>query len=72
MSLSWNQYYYFTVDEIENVKLNLLKIKQDIDELNKKLETNDLDDKISIIEDIERLEMSKKCINYYYGLNMFN
>jgi predicted RNA-binding protein with EMAP domain len=79
MTLSWKQYCYFSVEEIDQATYNVIKIKEKILELNDKLKTTD-DNKnafekakakqniVNINDCIERLEMSKECIKYYYGL----
>tara|TARA_R110001632_G_scaffold154773_1_gene272918 strand:- start:7110 stop:7328 length:219 start_codon:yes stop_codon:yes gene_type:complete len=70
MSLTWGQYFNFTVEEIDQATYNVIKIKDKILELNEKLKTTDTDKKININDCIERLEMSKECIKYYYGLKI--
>ena len=39
MTLSWKQYCYFSVEEIDQATYNVIKIKDKILELHKKLET---------------------------------
>ena len=72
MTLSWGQYYNgYSIEEIDKATYNVLKITNKIIELNKKLKNckeEESSKKISIIDNIERLEMSKTCIIYYYGL----
>ena len=70
MTLTWGQYCYFSVEEIDQATYNVIKIKDKILELYKKLETTEEDKKVNIKDLIERLEMSKKCIKYYYGLGI--
>tara|TARA_R110000851_G_scaffold331612_2_gene506033 strand:- start:5568 stop:5786 length:219 start_codon:yes stop_codon:yes gene_type:complete len=70
MTLSWKQYCYFSVEEIDQATYNVIKIKEKILELNDKLKITDDNKKVNINDCIERLEMSKECIKYYYGLGI--
>jgi predicted RNA-binding protein with EMAP domain len=70
MTLTWKQYCYFSVEEIDQATYNVIKIKDKIIELNEKLKSTDDDKKVNIKDLIERLEMSKNCIIYYYGLSI--
>jgi hypothetical protein len=70
MTLSWKQYCYFSVEEIDQATYNVIKIKDKILELHKKLETVEEEKKVNIKDCMERLEMSKECIKYYYGLEI--
>ena len=64
--------YYFTEEEIEEVNNNLMVINEKIKQLDNKL--NDKSKSLSTIENdrisksINRLNMSKKCIKYYYNI----
>lgn len=70
MSLTWGQYYNgFTIEEIEKATGNVNAIKNKIVELNEKLLIKD-ENKEIINDVIDRLKMSKKCIIYYYGLDI--
>lgn len=70
--MNYYQYYYFTEEELENVNNNLIIICNKIKELDNKL--NDKSKSLSPIEinritkSIDRLNMSKKCIKYYYNI----
>jgi len=70
--MNYYQYYYFTEEELENVNNNLIIICNKIKELDNKL--NDKSKSLSAIEinritkSIDRLNMSKKCIKYYYNI----
>tara|TARA_A100001201_G_scaffold114457_1_gene98112 strand:- start:639 stop:851 length:213 start_codon:yes stop_codon:yes gene_type:complete len=70
--MNYYQYYYFTEKELENVNNNLIIICNKIKELDNKL--NDKSKSLSEIEinritkSIDRLNMSKKCIKYYYNI----
>jgi hypothetical protein len=72
MAITWAQYYYdFSIDTIDKATYNVIKIKEKILELNKKLETEKEVGKIAQTKElIDRLEMSKECIIYYYGLEI--
>ena len=71
MTISWSQYLNgYSVEQIDQATYNVIKIKDKIIELNKKLGIVDNDKKITIKDNIERLEMSKECIKYYYGLDI--
>lgn len=70
--MNYYQSYYFTEEEIEKVNNNLIIIQDKIKQLDKKL--NDKSKSLSNIEidritkSIDRLNMSKKCIKYYYNI----
>jgi len=70
--MNYYQYYYFTEEEIEEVNNNLMVINEKIKQLDNKL--NDKSKSLSTIENdricksIKRLNMSKKCIKYYYNI----
>ena len=72
MAITWGQYYNgFSIDTIDKATYNVIKIKEKILELNKKLETEKEVGKIAQTKElIDRLEMSKECIIYYYGLEI--
>lgn len=71
MTISWGQWYNgFSVEKIDQATYNVIKIKEKILDLNKKLETAEDEKKVHINDCIERLEMSKECIKYYYGLDI--
>ena len=72
MAITWGQYYNgFSIDTIDKATYNVIKIKEEILELHKKLETENEVDKIAKIGELMgRLEMSKECIKYYYGLEI--
>jgi len=67
---SYYQYYYFTIEEIDNATYNVIKLKEKILELNDKLTNITNDKKKNIQENIDRLVMSKECIKYYYDLDI--
>ena len=63
--LNWKQYFNgFTKKEIYEADYNVIIIKSRILQLIDKPET------IPIIEEIKRLELSKKCIKSYYSLDI--
>tara|TARA_R100001086_G_scaffold226698_2_gene145510 strand:- start:153 stop:365 length:213 start_codon:yes stop_codon:yes gene_type:complete len=70
--MNYYQTYYFTEEEIEEVNNNLMVINEKIKQLDNKL--NDKSKSLSTIENdrisksINRLNMSKKCIKYYYNI----
>jgi len=70
--MNYYQSYYFTEEEIEQVNNNLMIINEKIKQLDNKL--NDKSKSLSTIENdrisksINRLNMSKKCIKYYYNI----
>ena len=72
MTITWGQYYNGFDDMIiEKATYNIIKIREKILELHKKLENEKEVCKISQIKElIDRLEMSKKCIIFYYGLDI--
>lgn len=67
---TYYQYYYFTIEEIDDATANVLKIKEKILQLHERLTNSTDDKKKSIQENIDRLNMSKDCIKYYYGLDI--
>jgi len=65
IELNWKQYFNgFTKKEIYEADYNVIIIKSKILQLIDKPET------IPIIEEINRLELSKKCIKSYYSLDI--
>jgi len=63
--LNWTQYFNrFTQKEIFEANHSVIIIKSKILELKNKEET------IPIIEQINRLELSKNCIKSYYSLDI--
>tara|TARA_R100000951_G_C2614105_1_gene172172 strand:- start:901 stop:1128 length:228 start_codon:yes stop_codon:yes gene_type:complete len=73
MPISYSQWYNgYTQDIIDKASYNVIKIKEKILMLNEKLETRNTNKtEIDEINDrIERLDMSKECIKYYYGLDI--
>ena len=70
--MNYYQSYYFTEEEIEQVNNNLIIIQDKIKQLDSKL--NDTSKSLSHIEidritkSINRLNMSKNCIKYYYNI----
>ena len=69
--MNYYQSYYFSVEDIDNATCNVIKIKEKILQLNDKLiNTNDDNKKKNIQENIDRLIMSKNCIQYYYNLSI--
>ncbi len=70
--MNYYQYFYFTDEEIESAKENLIIILDKICSLQLKLDdtTKKLDPiQITRIEkSIERLQMSRSCIKYYYNI----
>lgn len=69
--MNYYQYYYFTEEELENVNNNLIIICNKIKELDNKLNNNKSLSPIEInriTKSIDRLNMSKKCIKYYYNI----
>jgi len=66
MAITWGQYYNgFTEEEIEKARYNTIKITEKIIDLHNKVNT---DNRNKILEVIDRLQMSKDCIDFYYGL----
>ena len=73
MPISYSQWYNgYTQDIIDKASYNVIKIKEKILMLNQKLETRNTNKtEIDEINDrIDRLDMSKECIKYYYGLDI--
>tara|TARA_R110002110_G_scaffold149960_1_gene341377 strand:+ start:334 stop:546 length:213 start_codon:yes stop_codon:yes gene_type:complete len=70
--MNYYQTYYFTEEEIEKVNNNLIIIFDKICSLKLKLDnkTKTLDPiEINRIEkSIDRLQMSRSCIKYYYNI----
>ena len=70
--MNYYQSYYFTEVEIEEANNNLIIIQDKIKQLDSKL--NDKSKSLSHIEidritkSINRLNMSKNCIKYYYNI----
>ena len=73
--LNWGQYWNFTEEEVKTATENIIIIKSKILQLHEKIDkANDFnkpDEEIKkkIREQINRLEMSKECIKYYYKLD---
>ena len=68
MSLTWGQYCNgFTIEEIDKATQNVILLKEKILQLKEKNLLND-NNKDKVNDLIDRLEMSKNCIKYYYGL----
>jgi|TARA_R110000796_G_scaffold50043_1_gene118709 hypothetical protein len=66
MTITWGQYYNgFTEEDIDKAKYNVIKITEKMLELHEKI--ND-ENKDKIKEVIDRLHMSRTCIEYYYSL----
>ena len=72
MAITWGQYYNgFSIDTIDKATYNIIKLKEKIAELHKKLETEKEVGKIAQIGELMgRLEMSMNCIKYYYGIEL--
>ena len=86
MTLSWYQYCNFNEEEIENANKNVIIIKDKILQLTEKIENiKELEknknfknpneeecklEKLKLQTHINRLEMSKECIKYYYNLSI--
>jgi len=78
LTLTWGQYFNFTEKEIKTATENVIVIKNKILQLHEKLEKYKKDFKEGQYEDekkkiksqIDRLEMSKECIKYYYKLEI--
>tara|TARA_Y100000114_G_scaffold88839_1_gene82316 strand:+ start:820 stop:1041 length:222 start_codon:yes stop_codon:yes gene_type:complete len=72
MSLTYYQSYYFTEEEIKKVHYNLAiiadKIKQFDSKLNDPNKTLTSLEITKIMNNIDRLNMSKNCIKYYYNI----
>jgi ribosomal protein S15P/S13E len=78
LSLTWGQYFNFTEKEILTATENVIVIKNKILQLHEKLEKYKKDfkngeyeeEKKKIKSQMDRLEMSKECIKYYYKLEI--
>lgn len=78
LTLTWGQYFNFTEKEIRTATENVIVIKNKILQLHEKLqkykkdfkEGQHEDEKKKIQSQIDRLEMSKECIKYYYKLEI--
>ena len=72
MSLTYYQSYYFTEEELEKVNNNLKIISDKIKQFDNKLnDSNKLLTSLEItkiVNNIDRLNMSKTCIKYYYNI----
>ena len=72
MSLTYYQLYYFTEEELEKVNNNLKIISDKIKQFDNKLnDSNKLLTSLEItkiVNNIDRLNMSKNCIKYYYNI----
>lgn len=68
--LSWTQYYYFTLDQIEDAKLNIFYLEDKIKNLREKLSCVNInqEEQKKINLHVNRLEMSLMCIKYYYKI----
>tara|TARA_R100001015_G_C4635060_1_gene203320 strand:- start:6679 stop:6939 length:261 start_codon:yes stop_codon:yes gene_type:complete len=77
-TLTWGQYFNFTEKEILTATENVIVIKNKILQLHEKLEKYKKDfkngeyeeEKKKIKSQMDRLEMSKECIKYYYKLEI--
>ena len=74
---TWGQWYNgYSVEDIDEATKNVIIIKNKILILHGKLEklnefkTSNENEKASLKEQMKRLEMSKNCIKYYYGLEI--
>ena len=66
MTITWKQYYNgFTEEDIDKAKYNVIKITEKMIELHNKINE---ENKHKIKEVIDRLQMSRECIEYYYCL----
>lgn len=66
MTITWKQYYNgFTEKDIDKAKYNVIKITEKMIELHNKINE---ENKHKIKEVIDRLQMSRECIEYYYCL----
>ena len=78
LTLTWGQYFNFTEKEILTATENVIVIKNKILQLHEKLEKYKKDfkngeyeeEKKKIKSQMDRLEMSKECIKYYYKLEI--
>ena len=76
IKLNWGQYWNFTEEEVKTATENVIVIKNKILQLHDKIDkANDFNKpdpeiKKKIREQINRLEMSKECIKYYYKLDI--
>ena len=68
--LSWTQYYYFTLDQIEDAKLNINYLENKINTFREKLSCVNInqEEQKKINLHVNRLEMSLMCIKYYYKI----
>ena len=70
--MNYYQLYYFSDLEIEKANNNLIiisdKIKKLDDKLNNKILNLNIDEINRFSMAIERLNMSKSCIKYYYNI----
>lgn len=75
-TLTWGQYFNFTEKEIMNATENVIIIKNKILQLHEKLEklkdfkNPNEEEKKKLKSQMDRLEMSKECIKYYYKLDI--
>tara|TARA_Y100000004_G_C8661033_1_gene305205 strand:- start:27 stop:281 length:255 start_codon:yes stop_codon:yes gene_type:complete len=76
ITLTWGQYFNFTEKEIMNATENVIIIKNKILQLHEKLEklkdfkNPNEEEKKKLKSQMDRLEMSKECIKYYYKLDI--
>ena len=76
ITLTWGQYFNFTEKEIMNATENVIIIKNKILQLHEKLEKlkdfkhPNEEEKKKLKSQMDRLEMSKECIKYYYKLEI--
>ena len=68
--LSWTQYYYFSIDEVEDAKVNIFYLEDKIKNLREKLSciNKNQEEQKKINLHVNRLEMSLMCIKYYYKI----
>ena len=72
IKLNWGQYWNFTEEEVKTATENVIVIKSKILQLHEKIDkANDFNKPDpEIKKKINRLEMSKECIKYYYKLDI--
>ena len=70
--MNYYQSYYFNEEELEKVNINLKNISDKIKQFDNKLnDSNKLLTSLEItkiVNNIDRLNMSKNCIKYYYNI----
>ena len=74
---TWGQWYNgYSIEDIDEATKNVIIIKNKIVVLNEKLTkireftTPNEKELTAVKEQLKRLEMSKECIKYYYGLEI--